>query len=212
MFTSRLDKRIWKLDPSGLFTCHSFCSHIQNCGEGEIFPPYNQIWKAKTPLKVKIFVWQAVLGKLNTGDTLQRRCPYLCISPHWCALCNKAGDSVDHLLLHCPFSLKLWETLLQEVNTVWVIPEGCFELFSIRIDALGRGKKAKILWGSLMQAVVWNLWLERNRRIFEDYKGVGVAELWDRVKFWAALWASTSLAFKDVPYPSIMRNLLAVVS
>ncbi|XP_020420593.1 uncharacterized protein LOC18774736 [Prunus persica] len=212
VITSRLDKRRWKLDPFGLFTCHSFCSHIQNRDEREIFSPYTQIWKAKTPPKVKIFVWQAVLGKLNTGDTLQRRCPYLCISPHWCALCNKAGQSVDHLLIHCPFSLKLWETLLKEVNTVWVIPEGCFELFSIRFDALGRGKKAKILWGSLMQAVVWNLWMERSRRIFEDYKGVGVAELWDRVKFWAALWASTSPAFKDVPYPIIMRNLLAVVS
>ncbi|KAI5330832.1 hypothetical protein L3X38_020958 [Prunus dulcis] len=110
------------------------------------------------------------------------------------------------------YNLFLQGCVFVEVNTVWVIPEGCFELFSIRIDALGRGKKAKILWGSLMQAVVWNLWLERNRRIFEDYKGVGVAELWDRVKFWAALWASTSIAFKDVPYPSIMRNLLAVVS
>ncbi|CAL9014927.1 unnamed protein product, partial [Prunus brigantina] len=85
-------------------------------GEGEVFSPYTQIWKAKTPPKVKIFVWQAVLGKLNTGE------------------------SMDHLLLHCPFSLKLWETLLKEVNMVW--------------------------------AVVWNLWLERNRRIFEDYKGV----------------------------------------
>ncbi|CAL9019662.1 unnamed protein product, partial [Prunus brigantina] len=102
--------------------------------------------------------------------------------------------------------------VLKEVNTVWVIPEGCFELFSFRFDALGRGKKAKVLWGNLMQAVVWNLWLERNRRIFKDYKGVGVVELWDRVKFWAALWASTSLAFKDISYPTIMRNLLAVVS
>ncbi|VVA33689.1 Hypothetical predicted protein [Prunus dulcis] len=103
------------------------------------------------------------------------------LSPHWCALCNKAGESADHLLLPCPFSLKLW------------------------------GKKAKILWGSLMQAVIWNLWLECNRRIFEDYKGVGVVESWDRVKFWAALWASTSLAFKDISYPTIMHNLLAVV-
>ncbi|BBH00699.1 VIRB2-interacting protein 2 [Prunus dulcis] len=183
LFTSRLDKRIWKFDPSGLFTCHSLCSHIQNCGEGETFPPYTQIWKAKTPLKVKIFVWQAVLGKQILGRLYRDVVP----------ICVLALTGV-----------------LYEVNTVWVIPEGCFELFSIRIDALGRGKKAKILWGSLMQAVVWNLWLERNRRIFEDYKGVGVAELWDRVKFWAALWASTSLAFKDVPYPSIMRNLLAV--
>ncbi|KAI5321148.1 hypothetical protein L3X38_030219 [Prunus dulcis] len=54
--------------------------------------------------------------------------------------------------------------------------------------------------------------LRKLRRIFEDYKGVGVVELWDRVKFWAALWASTSLAFKDISYPTIMRNPLAVVS
>ncbi|CAL8995024.1 unnamed protein product [Prunus brigantina] len=89
-----------------------------NSDEGEVFSPYTQIWKAKTPPKVKIFVWQAVLGKLNIGE------------------------SVDHLLLHCPFSIKLWEMLLKEVNMAWV--------------------------------VVWNLWLERNRRIFEDCGGLFV--------------------------------------
>ncbi|CAL8997556.1 unnamed protein product [Prunus brigantina] len=92
-------------------------TYWRNSDEGEVFSPYAQILKAKTPPKVKIFVWQAVLGKLNTGDTLQRHCPYMCLSPHWCVLCNRAGESVDHLLLHCPFSIKLWEMLLKEINT-----------------------------------------------------------------------------------------------
>lgn len=68
MVSSILDKRRWKLDPSGLFSCHSLCIHLQNVGEGEAFPHYSQVWKAKTLPKVKIFVWQAVLGKINTGE------------------------------------------------------------------------------------------------------------------------------------------------
>lgn len=33
---STFDKRIWKLDHSGLISCHSFCSHIQNIGAGVV--------------------------------------------------------------------------------------------------------------------------------------------------------------------------------
>ncbi|CAL2260437.1 unnamed protein product [Prunus armeniaca] len=35
----------------------------ENSDEGEVFSPYAQIWKAKTPPKVKIFVWQAGRGE-----------------------------------------------------------------------------------------------------------------------------------------------------
>lgn len=53
--------------------------------------------------------------------------------------------------------------------------------------------------------------MERNRRIFEDYKGVGVDDLWDRVKLWAALWASITNVFKDLTASSIGRDLCAAV-
>lgn len=63
---SRLDKRRWKLDDSGLFSCHSFCSFTQKDESKEDFPPYSQIWKTKTPPKVKILLWQVARGRVNT--------------------------------------------------------------------------------------------------------------------------------------------------
>lgn len=208
---SRLDKRRWKLDHSGLFSYHSFCSFTPKDDYKEDFSPYSQIWKTKTPPKVKILLWQVARGRVNTCDLLQGHRPFMCLSPHWCALCKSDGETVDHMFIHCPYALKVWWLLLGEVNAVWVTPKGCFKLLSCKIDALGRGKKAKVLWGNLLQAMIWNLWVERNRRIFDDYKGVEASELWDRVKFWAALWASITPVFRNVAISSIMRDLLGVV-
>lgn len=53
--------------------------------------------------------------------------------------------------------------------------------------------------------------MEHNRRIFDDYKGVEASKLWDRVKFWAALWASITPVFRNVAVSSIMRDLLGAV-
>ena len=71
---------------------------------------------------------------------------------------------------------------------------------------LGGGKKAKVLWGCSVLAIFWVLWMERNRRIFEVYEGVGVQFLWERIRFWVALWASVSEVFKDYSFSSILRD------
>ncbi|CAL8992526.1 unnamed protein product [Prunus brigantina] len=133
------------------------------------------------------------------------------LSPNWCVLCKLGEESADHLFLHCPFSLSLWGLLWREVGTVWVIPERCADFFCTDFVVWGLGKRASTLWGCLVHSVFWNIWIERNRRIFEDYKGVGVSELWDRVKYWAALWASVTEDFKDYALSIILRDMAAVV-
>lgn len=137
---SRMDYRRWKLDQSGMFSCHSFYSFIQDNGSVEEFPPYNQIWKSKTPQKVKILVWQVAIGKVNICDLMQRHRPSMCLSPHRCVFCILDGESVDHKFIHCTYSIKVWWLLLREVEAVWVTPKGCFQLLSSNFAA-GEGEE-----------------------------------------------------------------------
>ncbi|KAM1157902.1 hypothetical protein ACFX1X_028768 [Malus domestica] len=208
---SKMDNRRWNLEASGLFTCKSYRSLLSNNGIVHYYPPYSQIWKSKAPPKVKILVWLVATGSLNTCDKIQRRNPLMCLSPHWCSLCKAKEESVNHIFLHCSYSIQLWWKLFQEVKVSWVIPKRCFELLSTNFKALGKWKKSKALWGCLVSAIFWNIWLERNRRIFEDYTGVGAKVLWGRVKYWASFWASVTKEFNNCSLSQILWDLLAAV-
>ncbi|BBH06665.1 dsRNA-binding protein 3 [Prunus dulcis] len=81
---------------------------------------------------------------------------------------------------------------------------------------LGSLKKGRSVHGNLIRHVhafgvvnMTALWKERNRRIFQGHIGVRVEELWDRIKFWASLWASVLGQFKDYHYSTIMRDMMA---
>jgi hypothetical protein len=37
-------------------------------------------------------------------------------------MCKSNGESVDHLLLHCPIAKDLWDMLLCLLGVTWVMP------------------------------------------------------------------------------------------
>lgn len=53
--------------------------------------------------------------------------------------------------------------------------------------------------------------MERNKRTFEAYGGAELEELWERIKFWASLWASTSWEFKHYTLSTIILDWQAGV-
>lgn len=61
---SRMDYRRWKLDQSGMFSCHSFYSFIQDNGSVEESLRTIRFGKARLPQRLKFLYGKLLLGKL----------------------------------------------------------------------------------------------------------------------------------------------------
>ncbi|KAK9269013.1 hypothetical protein L1049_000781 [Liquidambar formosana] len=87
----------------------------------------------------------------------------------------------------------------------WVRPEHLHSMFEVDFRGFGWSNRAKVLWSSVILAILWVIWIERNARIFRDvYEDLD--SIWDKVCFLASLWASVDKSFKDIPLFLIVRN------
>jgi hypothetical protein len=118
-----------------------------------------KIWNWKAQLKVKLFVWLALEGKILTWDTLQKR--------GWtglghCSLCKSDCESVSHLFIYCPFAISVWNLVYMELklNRSWTgnTLSDCFQ--SWYMD--------KSVPTHIAAYSIWYIWQERNKALFED--------------------------------------------
>ncbi|XP_028078613.1 uncharacterized protein LOC114280444 [Camellia sinensis] len=101
----------------GTFSVSSYyrvLAHVE-----EVALPWKCVWVPGTPSKVAFFVWTAMLGRVLTLDNLIRRGHILV---NWCCLCCGAAESVDHLLIHCLESSRLWMLVVATFGLGWVQP------------------------------------------------------------------------------------------
>jgi hypothetical protein len=85
------------------------------------------IWQPKVPSRISFFVWVAVLGKILTAENLRKR---HIILVSWCCLFKRDGETVDHLLLHCPFSWEVWDMVFALFGVQWVMLEKIIDLLA----------------------------------------------------------------------------------
>jgi hypothetical protein len=69
--TSEDDEICWGLAANKKFSTNSLYEFITNGGMNNKLAL--QIWKCKVPLKIRIFIWQAVQNKIQTGQQLKAR-------------------------------------------------------------------------------------------------------------------------------------------
>jgi hypothetical protein len=65
------------------------------------------LWKLKTPLKIKIFLWYLRKGVILTKDNLAK-CSWQ--GSLTCAFCHKE-ETINHLLFECRLALSVWSVL-----------------------------------------------------------------------------------------------------
>jgi ribonuclease HI len=120
---------------------------------------FQRLWKWPIPLKIKKFIWLSAKGKTLTWDLLRKRGWE---GPGICKLCNRSAEDIHHILIHCHFTRVVWQRLITHfsLNIQWKAASvsDCFLLWS----------KEKTAPVSLAAHACWQLWIERNKAIFED--------------------------------------------
>ena len=106
------DEFRWKLDWSGVFSIKSHYLGLIN----QNTPNLNKVlWRIKTPLKIKIFLWYLRRGVVLIKDNLAKR--------NWhrnqqCCFCHE-NEMIQHLFFDCWFTRLVWAT----IYAAWCLPQ-----------------------------------------------------------------------------------------
>jgi hypothetical protein len=183
-----VDKLVWDPSRKGIFDSRTFYHELHN--PPAICFPWKCIWRVKAPPRVAFFMWSATWGRILTGDNLQKK-GFMLAS--WCCMCKTAGETVDHLLIHCWFARQLWTFVFQTVGIDWVLPFHVSELLFGWWNWFG--KRSSGVWNLIPSCLMWTIWRERNNRTFENIETLvaKVIELFFVSLFdWSRAWGLTS--------------------
>ena len=154
----RSDNLCWRLKGDGMFDTRSYYHAIR--GDSNSLFPWKGVWKPKIPRRVAFFLWTATHDGILTLDNLMLRGRPLAT---WCCMCCCDGESVDHLLLHCPVSHSLWTFMLQTFGIHWVMSGSMAGLLSCWHQWL-RNHNSDI-WNLVPGCLMWNVWFAIPLRI-----------------------------------------------
>nr|XP_025670460.1 uncharacterized protein LOC112770292 [Arachis hypogaea] len=163
------DSVVWKFDNTCVFSTQSFLQVIQTETLSDEITSYSftsALWKGLVPPRIEMFGWFVLVGQINTKDILTRLGVDI-HSDNICVLCHKGVETVEHLFFRCEVTWQVWCYWLRSFGRDWVIPGTMKELFGSWIGMHGRRQGQK-LWMMAFFAVIWNIWLERNVRIFKN--------------------------------------------
>ena len=82
-------------------------------------------------------------------------------------LCGKEEENIEHLLIHCPMVWGIWTCLLATVGISWV-PLLLVKDLIIGWNSIPIRKGERKAWRAAPLNLLWAIWKERNRIVFES--------------------------------------------
>ena len=162
---------------------------------------YSVVWFKEEISRCSFISWTAFLGRLPTRDRLISW--GLSVSPG-CALCSLADESIEHLFFHCPFAVATWSRLCGRYLAS--PPASLAEVVLLCQQLLGpHASRAVTVLKLLNQVIIYNLWRERNARIFTSVSSSEEAffRVVDRSMIDRLL--SLSRPSSSAPHPSLLE-------
>lgn len=130
----------------------------------QVAAPRKMLLNKIVPYKISFFAWEMWWGKVLTINQLRKRGFQLASR---CPFCQKDEEKLNHTLIHCPSIWGQWTIVLSIAGVPWVCPLSVRELIN-SWSCLSARKNAKTLWRAAPSSLLWVIWKERNRIVFED--------------------------------------------
>lgn len=116
--------------------------------------------------KHRFFAWLLVQCKILTADKLQIRnwpCDPMCV------LCDQVEETAVHLCWHCAYAKEVWVLVARWTDNLVSVPGDEDDLQQWWNDSMSRASKHdRRRVSSILIYTAWNIWKERNRRIFQN--------------------------------------------
>lgn len=145
------------------------------------------IWKVWAPGKCKLHAWLIIQNRVWTFDRLATR--------GWqnnicCPFCKRDDETALHLVTECRYSKRIWTSIASWVGSQllepghWAATQSVLEWLENQVNMAEVPKKGL---RTLILLVVWEIWKERNQRIFELKESTTTYQL-AKIKEEARLW------------------------
>ena len=156
------DKIFWLVDKKGEYTVKANYRHLE--GDTSEAISVGLIWNSCIPPKVSVFTREVWWGKVLTMDQLKKRGFQLTSR---CPLCKEDEETIDHFLFHCPSVWGFWVAILSLLGVVWACPL-LFKELMVAWATFPIKKKARNTWNAALPCLLWAIWKERNRVVFDN--------------------------------------------
>ena len=150
---------LWSSSADNIFSVKT-CYNQLNDG-GLRFQFRLNIWKSCVPLKINFFAWLVTYDKILSRENLTKKGWIGSINY---VFCGYVLESTDHIFLHCPVVLTVWNFFLHNYNCINNIH--ICEIFSLFTCV--KFNLSLHCWNMLVLAITWCMWLNRNSMIFRN--------------------------------------------
>jgi hypothetical protein len=194
----KVDRRLWRLETSSVYSVRSAYNFltVNDPVEAAVSVHVSSLWHREVPLKVVLFAWRLLRDRLPTKDNLFRR-HVVGVDDLSCVSGCGEVETSSHLLLHCDFFGTVWNHIFRWIGVCSVLPSDALSHFHQFNLIGGHARTRRFILHVIWFATVWEIWKERNNRIFSDKK-CSILQVVDKIKSLTFMW----LKGKYVTLPS----------
>ncbi|GMJ02687.1 hypothetical protein like AT4G29090 [Hibiscus trionum] len=201
------DNLRWLGADSGLYSSKGYCDSL-NMNDNQHDNVWEEVWKKMAPIKVEALLWKAIHNRLPTMLELSRRRVEL-NGIIWCPFCRAEPETVNHLLLHCHITWRIWMKWCEKWQSNFIMPRNVKELVQVW-PSLSTVTVSKPIWEMVLRAFIWTMWVTRNDIVFNE-KSWSVEEIFESALLRTGHWCKIQWPECCSNVCDFMRNPTATV-